>query len=101
MAIRRQALPTVLVQARQLDLADRFLNTKSVKYLLRINKTQQVRPAGKNAHKQTDVRYAAYPWECVWLSFSVCVQALSTALLFSKEQDSDATPNLFDMQCMW
>ncbi|CEL91625.1 unnamed protein product [Vitrella brassicaformis CCMP3155] len=55
-------------EARQLDLADRFLNTKSVKYLLRINKTQQ---------------------------------ALSTALLFSKEQDSDATPNLFDMQCMW
>ncbi|KAL0482914.1 N-alpha-acetyltransferase 16, NatA auxiliary subunit [Acrasis kona] len=52
--------------ARQCDLADRHLNTKSVKYLLRADRVQEARIVFYNFAKDMEGNFNAHDMQCMW-----------------------------------
>lgn len=82
-------------EAQALDTADRFINSKCAKYLL---KAGLIKEAEEMCSKFTRVSMFCVFLFCVLLNaFNVCVVNLDRAL----QEGTSAVENLNEMQCMW
>lgn len=80
-------------EAQALDTADRFINSKCAKYLL---KAGLVKEAEEMCAKFTRVRVTQFEDTVVVLKYSIL--NFSVALL---QEGASAVENLNEMQCMW
>lgn len=57
----------VMDEARQLDLADRYINNKTTKYLLRANRVEEAQSViALFAKHEGDPQYNLFEMQCMW-----------------------------------